>query len=210
MEQGHVHPDVNSFILFAHGQYLTGDSGYAGVPRTIEHNTLLVDGKGQGHEGGHDAWAGMDYAKLNEIRLTDVKLSRAGFDLTGEGAAAYDPKLGLTRFTRHVRLAEAGKVEVSDSMEAAKPDRFTEVLHTDATFTQTAKNSFKTTVGGVVLQATEKFSVPASATSEGNIVMGPGRPGSVDKGTPEARGERVTVTTDQPALRARYTWELTW
>ena len=48
MEQGHVHPDAGSFILFAHGEYLTGDSGYAGVPKTIEHNTLLVDGKGQG------------------------------------------------------------------------------------------------------------------------------------------------------------------
>ena len=56
LEDGHVHPDVNSFILFARGHYLTGDSGYAGVPRTVEHNTLLVDGQGQGKEGGHDAW----------------------------------------------------------------------------------------------------------------------------------------------------------
>ena len=48
LEDGHVHPDVNSFILFAKGQYLTGDSGYAGVPKTVEHNTLLVDGKGAG------------------------------------------------------------------------------------------------------------------------------------------------------------------
>ena len=56
LEEGHVHPDVNSFILWAHGQYLTGDSGYAGVPMTIEHNTILVDGKGQANEGnGHDA-----------------------------------------------------------------------------------------------------------------------------------------------------------
>ncbi len=29
LEDGHVHPDVNSFILWAHGQYLTGVSGCA-------------------------------------------------------------------------------------------------------------------------------------------------------------------------------------
>ena len=210
MEQGHVHPDVNSFILFAHGQYLTGDSGYAGVPRTVEHNTLLVDGQGQGHEGGHDAWAGMDYARLNEIRLTDVKLSRDGFDITGEGAGAYDPKLGLTGFKRRVRLAGSNELDVSDVIETSKPARLTEVLHTDKTFVQTARDSFSTNVGGVVLRATEKFSVPALAASEVNVLMGPGRPGSVDKGTPEPRGQRITVTTDQPVTRANFSWNLTW
>jgi hypothetical protein len=57
LSPGHSHPDANSFILFSHGSYLTGDSGYAGVPMTEHHNTLLIDGKGQGNEGqGHDAW----------------------------------------------------------------------------------------------------------------------------------------------------------
>jgi hypothetical protein len=60
-EQGHAHPDVNSFILWAKGAYLSGDSGYSGVPKTIDHNTLLIDGHGQGNDGnGHDAWAKYD------------------------------------------------------------------------------------------------------------------------------------------------------
>ncbi len=63
LEDGHVHPDVNSFILFAHGEYLTGDSGYAGTPKTVEHNTLLVDGHGQGAEGTHDVWGGIPFTR---------------------------------------------------------------------------------------------------------------------------------------------------
>src|SRR5205085_1769756 len=60
LSEGHAHPDANSFIIFARGQYLTGDTGYAGVPMTEHHNTLLVNGKGQAKEGkGHDAFDGV-------------------------------------------------------------------------------------------------------------------------------------------------------
>jgi len=45
LSSGHAHPDANSFIIFAQGQYLTGDTGYAGVPLTEHHNTLLFGGK---------------------------------------------------------------------------------------------------------------------------------------------------------------------
>lgn len=210
MEQGHVHPDVNSFILFAHGQYLTGDSGYAGVPRTIEHNTLLVDGQGQGKEGGHDAWAGMNYAALNNIRLTKVELTRNSFEVIGEGAGAYSSSLGLTAFTRHIRLVNPGELKVSDTIEAAKPVTLSEVLHTDTTFAEASTLRFSTSVGGVVLHAAEQFSIPSKAKTEANIVMGPGRPGSVDKGTPEQRGSRLVVTTDNAATHADFTWTLTW
>jgi len=210
MEQGHVHPDVNSFILFAHGQYLTGDSGYAGVPRTIEHNTLLVDGRGQGNEGGHDAWAGMDYTKLNEVRLTEVHLSPQGFDLTGEGADAYVPAFGLTHFTRHIKLLTANEIEVSDTIDTSTPHHYSEVLHTDTSFTTSIDNTFSTTVGGVPLHAIERFSVPSTAKEEANIVMGPGRPGSVDKGSPDPRGERIVVTTEQPVSHAEFRWSLAW
>src|SRR5216683_5586687 len=104
-EQGHVHPDVNSFILWAHGQYLTGDSGYAGVPMTIEHNTLLVDGRGQGNEGkGHDAWAGFPYEQMNKARITLAQLTSDGFELEGEGAAVYDSSLGLKRYLRRLTM----------------------------------------------------------------------------------------------------------
>ena len=201
LEQGHVHPDVASFILFAHGQYLTGDSGYAGVPKTVEHNTLLVDGHGQGHEGGHDAWAGQNEALLNNIRLSTVQLSARAFDITGEAAAAYAPSVGLQRFTRRIALTKPNEITITDTVEAPAPHRFTEVLHTDSTFKTQLPTQHTTTVNGVTLQAVDRTSTPTTATVEANIVMGPGRPGSVDKGTPEPRGERLTVTTTDAVTR---------
>src|SRR6266480_28389 len=72
LSAGHAHPDANSFIVFAHGRYLIGDSGDSGVPRTEQHNTLLVDGHGQGFDNGkqHDAWDGFPYPRLDKVRIT--------------------------------------------------------------------------------------------------------------------------------------------
>ncbi len=203
LEEGHVHPDVASFILFAHGQYLTGDSGYAGVPHALEHNTLLVDGKGQGTEGGHDAWAGIDQTLLNSIRITTFTPHAGSFEVTGEAAAAYAPALGLTRFTRRLSLT-SGKLTVEDTITANAPHNFTEALHTDTSFT----GHYATTVNGAKLNINGAFSTPFDTKVESNIVMGPGRPGSVDKGTPEPRGERLLLTTKSPTAATTFRWEL--
>jgi len=45
---------------------------------------------------------------------------------------------------------------------------------------------------------------------EPNVVMGPGPPGAVDKGTPEKRGERLSVSTAEPATAAGFAWSLTF
>jgi len=210
-EQGHVHPDVASFILFAHGQYLTGDSGYAGVPKTVEHNTLLVDGQGQGNEGGHDAWAGMDPTRLNDVHIISASLSETNFDVIGEAAGAYAPALGLTHFTRHIMLSKPGALLVVDKIETAEPHHFTEVLHTDTTFVPLKRPEVhSTTVNGETLYVLGQPSIASTPEVESNIVMGPGRPGSVDKGTPEARGERLKVTTDQPSTTFSFNWQLTF
>ena len=208
-EQGHVHPDVNSFILWAHGQYLTGDSGYAGVPLTIEHNTLLVDGHGQGNEGkGHDAWAGFPYAQLNQARITLARLDANGFEITGEGAGAYDTSLGLKQYRRHIAMTTPGKIEVQDEIEADKPHLFTEVLHSDTQIKQVAAQRYRIEINGEVLNILLSSPTDATGKIESNIVMGPGRPGSVDKGSPEARGERLLLSTPKTATQTRFTWEL--
>jgi hypothetical protein len=210
LEQGHVHPDAASFILFAHGQYLTGDSGYAGVPRTIEHNTLLVDAHGQGIEGGHDAWAGISPTQLDAIRITSTSFSPQGFDITGEAAAAYAPALGLTRFTRHIQLKSPSRLDITDTIASSTPHKFSEVLHTDSRFTTQSETQHTTAVGSATLQITGRFTTPFSATVEPNIVMGPGLPGSVDKGTPEPRGERLVLTTTPLSTAAVFVWSLTF
>jgi hypothetical protein len=47
---GHVHPDANHFVVFANGEWLIRDDGYR-AKWTGQHNTLLIDGKGQLGEG---------------------------------------------------------------------------------------------------------------------------------------------------------------
>jgi hypothetical protein len=211
-EQGHAHPDVNSFILWAKGAYLTGDSGYSGVPKTIDHNTLLVDGHGQGNDGnGHDAWARYDYTRLDTVHILKAEFLPDGFILIGEGAGAYSPALGLTRFQRTLEMHSNGTVSVLDDIKATGQHTFTEALHADASIQQLTDQSFILHPVGVSSSTlTAEILKPsnASAKVQANIVMGPGKPGSVDKGTPEQRGERVVVTTSKPLSAVQFEWKL--
>jgi hypothetical protein len=209
LEDGHVHPDVNSFILFAKGQYLTGDSGYAGVPKTVEHNTLLVDGHGQGDEGTHDAWSRIPYARLTQARLVSVTADAKGFEFVGEGAGVYEPALGLTQFQRTLKYS-AGKLIVSDSIASSKPSLFTEMLHSDMKIVKLSDAKYDFPVGDATLHVELESPAGAMTKVESNVVMGPGQPGSVDKGTPEARGERLAVTTDKAEAVAKFKWVLTF
>ena len=51
---------------------------------------------------------------------------------------------------------------------------------------------------------------PLGVTSkvEQNVVMGPGKPGSVDKGSLEPRGERLLVSTKEKVMSTHFVWEL--
>jgi hypothetical protein len=209
-EQGHVHPDVNSFILWAKGSYLTGDSGYAGVPKTIDHNTLLIDGSGQGTNGvGHDAWAKFDYERLNTVRILKAEFNRDGFVLTGEGSGAYNAALGLTSFERTL-IMHSGTLDVTDNIVATASHAYTELLHADGNVQQLSPRTFALhpVMGHGVLNAQIAAPKGIAAKIEPNIVMGPGIPGSVDKGTPEQRGEMINATTTESAPATRFHWIL--
>ena len=209
LEEGHVHPDVNSFILWAHGQYLAGDSGYAGVPKTIEHNTILIDGRGPGNEGGgHDAWTGFPYDQMNHARITGAELTAQGFDIEGEGAPVYSASLGLTRYLRRISMTKPGTIEVRDEIASTSPHIYTEVLHSDTKFARDGEQTYSTEVGGMTLNVRVISQQQVDSKIEPNIVMGPGRPGSVDKGSLEPRGERLLVTTKEKASAERFQWEL--
>ncbi len=209
MEAGHTHPDVNGFILYAHRAYLTGVSGYAGVPRTEEANVMMVDGHGQGHDGhGHDAWQGMPYAQLAKVHIVSAKFMKTGFDLVGEGADAYDAALGVTKDVRHLWMNSKGELHVKDELQFAKAAKFSEILHTDTAFSTLGKDHFATKVDGAVLDVKLVSSVPGDTKAVENVVMGPGKPGSVDKGTLEKRGERLVFASDSAATWASFEWML--
>jgi hypothetical protein len=209
LQEGHVHPDVNSFILFAKGQYLTGDSGYAGAAKTAEHNTLLVDGAGQGDEGSQQVWTRIPYAQMSESHLVSAHGDAKGFEFVGEGASAYEAGLGLKQYRRTLTYT-AGRLTVEDSIVSARPAVFTEMLHADAKIVARASAKFDLPSGDAVLHVELESPPDAITRVEPNILMAPGKPGSVDKGTPEQRGVRLAASTSAAQTAARFRWLLTF
>ena len=111
LSSGHAHPDAGSFIIWSDGKYLTGDSGYAGVPLTIHHNTLLFDGKGQADEGkGHDAFAAVPYERLNKIRILKVEMNDKKVSILADVTAAYEPEVGVKKFIRRFDFSAPGSL----------------------------------------------------------------------------------------------------
>jgi len=213
LSSGHAHPDANSFIIFARGQYLTGDSGYAGVPLTEHHNTLLVDGKGQGKEGtGHDAFAEVPYELLNRIRIVDVKVDRNRITVRGDATAAYQPELGLKKFVREFVYQPGAGFTVSDEVETASPSVLTLLLHADEHLENGTGNQFRIQAGRVKLlvdaqmEETKEISRPKQFQSAIviNDVTAPGPPGSVDKGERQERGQKLVLTTPLPVSKVRF------
>ena len=212
LSSGHAHPDANSFILFAHGQYLTGDTGYAGVPMTEHHNSLLVDGKGQAKEGaGHDAFAEVPYQQLNRIRISEVKVRHNQVIVRGDATAAYGPELGVKRFVREIDYRSEG-FTVSDEVETTKPAVLTLLLHADNRIEQASGNQFMIKAGRVRLMIAptlEQASGPQTAyllrpTIETNSLTAPGPPGAVDKGERQERGQKLLLSTSGPVTKARF------
>jgi hypothetical protein len=131
--------------------------------------------------------------------------------LEGEGAGVYVSSLELKRYLRRLTMKTDGKIEVNDAVESAIPHTFTEVLHSDTKIEQIepiAGQRYQTNINDVALHI-HLLSPPSVASKiERNVVMGPGKPGSVDKGTFEPRGERLVVSTPEKVMSTQFVWEL--
>jgi hypothetical protein len=205
LSSGHAHPDAGSFIIWANGKYLTGDSGYAGVPLTEHHNTLVFDGRGQAKEGkGHDAFAGVSYERLNRIRLRDVKMNAQKVSLIADLTAAYEPEVGVQEFTRRFEFSAPDGFVVSDTVRLERAQTITSYLHADTKIAQDGKNIFNFEPGGTSLLAEITKPKDFVTKIEENILTAPGRPGSVDKGEREKRGWRLAITPSKPEKEASF------
>ncbi len=205
LSSGHAHPDANSFIIYANGQYLTGDSGYAGVPMTEHHNTVLIGGRGQAREGkGHDPFAEIPYERMDKIRIKQVKLGKGFAEVIGDAAAAYEPELGVKRFERHFVLADSKQFEITDYLETAHPQTFTSLIHADETIQPADKTRFAISTSTATLSISLRLPDNATTKIEPNYLIGAGQPGSVDKGERQQRGERLAITTAVAATEARF------
>ena len=222
LSSGHAHPDANSFIIFARGEYLTGDTGYAGLPMTEHHNTLLVNGKGQAKEGGgHDVFADVSYEILNRIRISEVKVEANEVIVRGDATAAYGPELGLKKFVREFVYTPGTRFTITDEVVTTTAATFTVLLHSDELIENTSGGRFILTAGNVkalVDPRIEELQTPVAglppklklmlSAIEDNTVTAPGPPGSVDKGPRQIRGRKLLLSNRVPTTSARYVMRL--
>jgi hypothetical protein len=213
LSSGHAHPDANSFIIFVRGQYLTGDSGYAGVPMTEHHNTLLVNGKGQGKEGsGHDAFAEMSYELMNVTRIVDFKVEANQIAVRGDATAAYSAEVGLKKFVREFVFKPGSGFTVTDEVETANPSTLTWLLHADGKIEKVNENQFSIAAGALKLLIQPSIDISPEmrlkALVEPNKLTAAGPPGAVDKGEEQVRGQKLSLSAG-PTLKARMVQQLT-
>ncbi len=210
LSSGHAHPDSGSFIIWSNGKYLTGDSGYAGVPLTEHHNTLTFDGVGQNREGkGHDVFVGIPYDRLNKIRFVDVKMSAKKVSVIADVTAAYEPEVGVKKFIRKFEFTAPNKFVITDEVETDAPKIITSFLHADNVINQLSSNKFVFEPNGTNLLSEIVTPKLFDSKIEKNILTAPGRPGSVDKGEREERGVRLAVSTKNKVTKANFKMKLT-
>lgn len=205
LSSGHAHPDAGSFIIWSNGKYLTGDSGYAGIPLTEHHNTLVFGGIGQAKEGkGHDVFTDVPYDRLDHIRFTDVRFDSKKLVAVADLTAAYEPGVGVRSFTRRFEFAAPGLFTIEDEVQLDRKQTVTSYLHSDSTISPKSRNIFEFEPGDTSLITEIVGPEGMEAKVETNYLTAPGRPGSVDKGEREKRGVRLALTTSSPVDKAKF------
>jgi hypothetical protein len=112
---GHVHPDANHLVVFAHGEWLLRDDGYR-AKWTGQHNTLLVDGKGQLGEGHQWFHGGEALSARSQPRMVRAESAPRLDLLVGDATAAYPTSLGLKRYLRHLLYVKPDVLIVLDDI----------------------------------------------------------------------------------------------
>jgi len=121
---GHNHPEQGHFVLFGRGEVLAHDPGYTYEKLTRNHNTVLVDGRGQFGDG--EMWP---KPTPGRSRITGAVSDGDITIIAADPSSAYPGDLGLTRFDRTIVLAGPGLVVVHDRLEATEPRTFSWLLH---------------------------------------------------------------------------------
>jgi hypothetical protein len=138
---GHNHPDANHFSIYGCGEWLLRDDGYAWKD-TGQHNTLLVDGKGQVGEG----FAWFDATELNTVkvhpRVLAAVFSESLDEISGDATAVYPPASGLKRFVRRLYFLKPDVLIVADDIEVDAPRRLELRFHPESPCDRGSDGSF--------------------------------------------------------------------
>jgi len=128
---GHMAADAGTLLVYAHGERMISDGGYA-KKYTSYRNTVLVNGKGQTGECDGE----LDWFECSDLRREKrgPRLLRADFSasmdyLIGDATLAYGPEAGLKQYLRHLLYLRPGTVVIVDELTAGKPSTFELFFH---------------------------------------------------------------------------------
>jgi hypothetical protein len=122
---GHGHPDVNSFQIYAHGKWLATEPGYARPKWTSDHCTILMNENGQlgDGEGSFNRAEVMETKASSAIIKTE---SNQHYDyVVGDAENIYRDS-GLNKFYRHFVYIKPDLIVIADELEAIQSSNYFE------------------------------------------------------------------------------------
>lgn len=170
---GHNHPDANHFTICGCGEWLLRDDGYAWKD-TGQHNTLLIDGKGQAGEGSvwFDA-GGLNISTAVKVhpRVVAAVSSESLDEIAGDATAMYPPASGLKRFVRRLYFLKPDVLIVLDDIEVDAPRRLELRFHPEYPCEKGKDGSFLAR-GPKALLRIELFAQDAVEATAGEVAAG--------------------------------------
>ena len=136
-----MHPDVGTFQIFSHGEWLIADDGYA-FKRTIYQNTLTINSSGQIGEGGTWFNGNTLAGATDQPKIVYSKTSKEYDYLIGDAASAYPINCKLKYFYRHLLFLKPDCWIVADEVAADTTSLFEFYFHSDFPFTEDKPNHF--------------------------------------------------------------------
>ena len=162
---GHGHPDVNHFNIYAYGIWFAKDDGYSKPKWTSYHNTILVNGYGQLGEGTtyFDRSAVFNAKATSRIIKAE---SDSAFDyVIGDAENIYKPAAGLQKFLRHLVYVKPDLIVILDELKAEQPSKFEWLMNTEGGITKIEDKKYEIRYGDVVMDV--NFLLP-EAVSDNN------------------------------------------
>jgi len=137
----HVHPDVGTFQIFSHGDWLISDDGYA-FKRTSYQNTLTINTIGQLGEGGPWFNGSRLVGIPNQPRIVYSKTSGKSNYLIGDVTPAYPAECKLKYFYRHLLYLKPDCWIIADEVASDTTALFEFYYHSDYPFIEDKINHF--------------------------------------------------------------------
>jgi len=200
MNCGHVHPDIGAFWMFAKGTYLAVDTGYTAEKWTKDHNTLLVDEKGQGMDGSYWNERGIPYGDLDKARITSQFLCADYGYASGEFGGVYKRRAGVGVGLRRSVLMTKRWLLIVDDMSSDPPRKLTWLCHSTAEF-KSEGTAFVARQPKASLAVIPLAPANVEAKPESTIVMAGRKPGV---GTPEQRGFKLGLRSPEATGKTRF------